>query len=46
MLKKVNFISKVDESLIGQRIEKGMLPEKDEKAFVGKRVTKDIITQT
>ena len=30
-------------ALIGQRIEKGMLPEKDEKAFIGKRVTKDII---
>ena len=43
MLKKVNFIRKVDDSLIGQRIEKGMLPEKEENAFVGKRITKDII---
>ena len=32
---KGEFFRKVDESLIGQRLEKGMLPEKDEKAFVG-----------
>ena len=36
-IEKGEFFSKVDDSLIGQRIEKGMLPEKDEKAFVGKR---------
>jgi len=33
----------VDESLIGQRIEKDMLPEKFEKNFLGKRVTKEML---
>ena len=46
MLKKVNFFVKLMNSLIGQRIEKGMLPEKEEKALLGKRITKDIIAQT
>lgn len=42
---KGEFYRKIDSSLIGQRIEKGMLPEKEEKAFLGNRVTKDIITR-
>ena len=42
---KGEFYRKVDTSLIGQRIEKGMLPEKDEKAFLGNRVTKDTIAR-
>lgn len=35
----------IDETLIGQRIERGMLPEKEEKLFVGKRVTNDVLDQ-
>ena len=35
LLEKGEFYRKVDDSLIGQRIEKGMLPEKEEKAFLG-----------
>ncbi len=42
---KGDFYRKVDSSLLGQRIEKGMLPEKEEKAFLGNRVTKDIISR-
>jgi DNA-directed RNA polymerase subunit beta len=42
---KGEFFRAIDNSLIGQRIEKGMLPEKEEKAFLGSRVTKDIITR-
>ena len=42
---KGEFYRKVDSSLLGQRIEKEMLPEKEEKAFLGNRVTKDIITR-
>lgn len=33
----------INEHLLGQRLEWGMLPEDKEKAFVGKRITKDII---
>jgi DNA-directed RNA polymerase subunit beta len=44
-VQKGEFYRKVDASLIGQRIEKDMLPEKEEKAFLGNRVTKDIITR-
>jgi DNA-directed RNA polymerase subunit beta len=39
------FFRKVDATLMGQRIEKGMLPEKEEKAFLGNRVTKDILSR-
>ncbi len=39
------FFRKVDDNLIGQRLERGMLPEKVEKPFVGKRVTKDIVAR-
>lgn len=42
---KGEFYRQVDTSLLGQRIEKGMLPEKEEKAFLGNRVTKDIISR-
>ncbi len=37
------FFKQVNDSLLGQRIEKDMLPEKFEKNFLGKRVTKDVI---
>ena len=33
----------IDDTLIGQRIEKGMLPADKEDDFVGKRVTKDLL---
>ena len=38
-----SFYRPVDASLIGTRIEKGMIPEKFEQEFVGLRVTKDTI---
>jgi len=37
------FICNVDESLIGQRVERGILPEKQEKLYLGKRITKEIL---
>lgn len=37
---KGDFYQKVDDDLIGKRIEKGMLSEDVEKAYLGKRVTK------
>jgi len=37
------FYKLVDESLIGQRIEKGMLPPALEKTLLGRRVTKEIL---
>lgn len=40
-----DFFKNVDDSLIGQRFEKGMLPEKQEKAFLGKRITHEMIAQ-
>ena len=43
--RKGEFYRAVDESLVGQRVEKGMLPEQDEKAFVGARVTKETLTR-
>lgn len=39
------FYKMVDDSLIGQRFEKGSLPEKQEANFLGKRITKDTLTQ-
>ncbi len=39
------FSREISDKIIGQRIEKGMLPEKHEKAFVGRRITKDIIVK-
>jgi len=43
--KKGEFYKLVDDKLIGQRIEKGMLPEKIEKKFLGRKITKDILKQ-
>lgn len=40
---KGEFTCQVDDRLIGQRIEPGMLSEDKEKLFVGKRITKEII---
>ncbi len=40
---KGEFFRGVDESLIGIRLEKGMLPEKHEKKFLGKRVDKQML---
>jgi DNA-directed RNA polymerase subunit beta len=42
---KGEFYRKVNDSLIGQRLEKGMLNEKDEKNFIGVRVTREVLTQ-
>ena len=42
-VEKGEFFRNVDDALIGQRIEKGMLPEKQEKSLLGKRVTKEIL---
>ncbi|MEX0848843.1 MAG: DNA-directed RNA polymerase subunit beta [Candidatus Dependentiae bacterium] len=42
---KDEFYSILDDSLLGQRIERGMLPENKEKAFVGKRITKEMLKQ-
>jgi len=44
-VKDGEFIRAVDASLLGQRLEKGMLSDKDIAPFVGMRVTKDIIAQ-
>ena len=43
--KKGEFFRVVDESLIGIRIEKGMLPEALEKKFLGRKVTQDVLKQ-
>ncbi len=40
---KGEFYRSVNDSLIGMRIEKGMLNDKHEKEFVGRRVTKELI---
>lgn len=42
---KDEFFCPLNDLLLGQRIERGMLPEEKEKAFVGKRITKDILKQ-
>ncbi|HLC07509.1 MAG TPA: DNA-directed RNA polymerase subunit beta [Candidatus Babeliales bacterium] len=42
-LKKDQYFRAIDENLIGQRIEKGMVPAEDEDDFVGRRVTKDLL---
>lgn len=39
------FFSDIEQNLIGQRIEREMLPENVESHYVGKRITKDLITQ-
>lgn len=41
---KGEFYQKLDETLLGMRIEKGMLPGlKDEEALIGKRITKELL---
>jgi DNA-directed RNA polymerase subunit beta len=40
---KESFFRKVDEKILGMRIEKGMLPANIEAEFVGLRVTKDLL---
>src|SRR5579872_7066894 len=42
---KGRFFRTVNDALIGQRIEKGMLPEVHEKGLLGRRVTKEILTK-
>src|SRR3990167_4764196 len=42
-LSNENFVCKVDDSLIGQRLEADMLPEGVKSEFIGKRLTKDAI---
>ena len=42
---KGEFYRNVDITLLGQRIEKGMLPEKEEKLFLGNRITKDMLSR-
>ncbi len=39
------FYRKVNDSLLGQRLEKGMLSEKENFPFVGSRITKEILAQ-
>lgn len=39
------FYSLVNKSLVGKRLEKGMIPEKHEKAFLGKRLTLELIEE-
>jgi len=42
-VKNGSYVLAVDESLIGQRVERGFLPEKEEKLYLGKRITKEIL---
>jgi DNA-directed RNA polymerase subunit beta len=44
-LKKDQYFRTVDEHLVGQRIEKGMVPAKDEDDFVGRRVTQELLAK-
>lgn len=39
------FFSPVNESLVGRRLEKGMIPEAYEKAFLAKRLTPELIKE-
>jgi len=39
------FTRAVDDSILGQRLERGMLPEEHEKSFVGKRITKELLAK-
>ena len=39
------FFKKVNTNLIGQRLEKGMIPEKEGAPFIGVRITKEILNQ-
>jgi len=40
-----SFFSGIEKNLIGQRIERDMLPEDFQKGYIGKRITKDIIAK-
>lgn len=42
---KGKFVRPVNDALIGQRIEKGMLPEAHEKGLIGRRVTKEVLVK-
>jgi len=42
-VEKGKFFRKLDSRMLDQRIEKGMLPEKHEKTYLGRRFTKEII---
>ncbi len=44
-LKKDQYFRQVDEHLIGQRVEKGMVPVENEEDFVGRRVTKELLAK-
>jgi len=43
VVEKDYYFRVIDNTLLGQRIEKGMLPTDKEEAFLGKRVTDDIL---
>ncbi|MGE0206265.1 MAG: DNA-directed RNA polymerase subunit beta [Candidatus Babeliales bacterium] len=43
VVKNGEFLRSVNESLIGQRLEKGMIPDNVDQSFLGKRVTKEIV---
>jgi DNA-directed RNA polymerase subunit beta len=43
--KKDQYLSDADDHLIGQRIEKGMVPADQEEGFVGRRVTKELLAK-
>lgn len=45
LVEKGAFSCEVDDRLLGQRFERGMLPEDKEKTFIGKRITKEIIQE-
>jgi DNA-directed RNA polymerase subunit beta len=40
-----SYLCPVDEGILNQRLERDMIPEKHEKTFIGKRVTKEILSQ-
>ena len=44
-LKNEQYFRSVDEHLIGQRVEKGMVPADKEEDFVGRRVTKELLAK-
>ena len=39
------FFRTIDDTLIGYRFEKGMIPEKKEKEFIGRRITKELLAK-
>jgi DNA-directed RNA polymerase subunit beta len=43
LFKNNDFLQPIDDSFIGQRIEKGMLPLDLEKLYIGKRVTQEMV---